>query len=215
MLFTICWWRQQVVIAAVSLTDCKHTLTYTVHAVSFMFEVLFWMWFDSKVWVTLTCNMLITCKVYIQCTVQFVVSNHAYVSALDAMQIIIVYKQWSFWLNLSEWVFVVVVVCCRCIWSCSVSHVVSLLHRTTSCSHITTLCILVLSSVASISRLCSSCWWFMSVNLLNNKHSHCSCLSLAYYTRQHSRPTGQLSISGSTLGKPPPFTTFAPGDSGV
>jgi len=37
----------------------------------------------------------------IQCTVQFVVSNHVYVSALDATQIIIVYKQWSFWLNLS------------------------------------------------------------------------------------------------------------------
>jgi len=87
-------------------------------------------------------------------------------------------------------------VCCRCIWSCSVSHVVSLLHRTTSCSHITTLWILVLSPVASISRLCSSCWWLISVNLLNNKLSHCCCLSSAYYTRQCS--TGQLSVSGST-----------------
>jgi len=95
-----------------------------------------------------------------------------------------------------RWVFVVLVVCCRCIWSCSVSHVVSLLHRTTSCSHITTLWILVLSPVASISRLCSSCWWLISVNLLNNKGSHCCCLSSAYYTRQHS--TGQLSALGST-----------------
>jgi len=66
--------------------------------------------------------------------------------------------------------------------------VVSLLHCTTSCSHITTLWILVLSGVAMMSCLFSSCWLLISMNLLNNKGSHCFCLSSAEQFTSDAHP---------------------------